>query len=70
MSKPCIVDVKHNFGKKRSILRKLMIAQRKKFNFKKELKAKERINPVDTSFSDTSEAYANIKDPQQNTNIK
>jgi hypothetical protein len=65
-----INDLKHNFGKKRSILRKLMIAQRKKFNLKREIKAKEKANIADSSFSDVSETYANIKTPQQNSNIK
>ena len=50
--------IKHNYGYKRSILRKLMIAQRKKFMMKKEKVDFNRLkdNLADTSISNFSQA--------------
>ena len=49
--------IKENYGHKRSILRKLMIAQRKKFNLKKEILDANRIKKqlADTSLSNVSD---------------
>lgn len=53
-----VQDLKHNYGYKRSILRKLMIAQRKKFMMKKEKVDFNRLkeNLADTSISNFSQA--------------
>ena len=52
-----INDLKHNYGHKRNILRKLMIAQRKKFIAKKEQVDFNRLkkNLADTSISNFSQ---------------
>lgn len=51
-------ELKHNYGHKRSILRKLMIAQRKKFMIKKEQCEFNRLKSklADTSISNFSQA--------------
>jgi hypothetical protein len=64
-----VLELKDNYGRKRSILRKLMIAQRRKFNLKKEILDANRIKKqiVDTSISNMSEMS---DDEQKNKNMK
>jgi hypothetical protein len=71
-------DLKTNYGHKRSILRKLMIAQRKKFMMKKEQvefnRMKDNLN--DTSISNFSQAGDYVKSDElkksndQSDNVK
>ena len=64
-----VQELKHNYGYKRSILRKLMIAQRKKFMMKKEKVDFNRLkeNLADTSISNFSQAsgYAGNNDEKE-----
>jgi len=63
-----VQDLKHNYGYKRSILRKLMIAQRKKFMMKKEKVDFNRLkeNLADTSISNFSQASDYVENKMKN----
>jgi len=63
-----VQDLKHNYGYKRSILRKLMIAQRKKFMMKKEKVDFNRLkeNLADTSISNFSQASGYVENKMKN----
>ena len=63
-------EMRINYGRKRSILRKLMIAQRRKFQLRKEIGDALRIknsNLADTSMSNCSQASEN---EQRENNMK
>lgn len=67
-----MVDLKINYGQKREILRKLMIAQRKQFLFKKEQlelnKMKDKF--ADTSISNFSQISGHINGGEDNKEFK
>jgi hypothetical protein len=62
-------DPKNGYARKRSILRKLMIAQRQKFNLKKEILDGKRIKKqlADTSLSNVSDLSG---DDEKSKNMK